>query len=66
MEHTWTESLKVGLVGALGFVTVSGNTMDEWLRLGIGFATFAYTVAKAGSAWLDFIKKRNEKTEKPS
>ena len=56
----------MGLVGALGFVTVSGNAMDEWLRLGIGFATFAYTVAKAGSAWLDFIKKRNEKTEKPS
>ena len=55
----------MGLVGAIGF-TVSGSTMDEWLRLGIGFATFAYTVAKAGSAWLDFIKKRNEKTEKPS
>jgi len=65
VEHTWTESLKVGLVGAIGF-TVSGSTMDEWLRLGIGFATFAYTVAKAGSAWLDFIKKRNEKTKKPS
>lgn len=65
MEHTWTESLKVGLVGAIGF-TVSGSTMDEWLRLGIGFATFAYTVAKAGSAWLDFMKKRNDKTKKPS
>ena len=65
MEHTWTESLKVGLVGAIGF-TVSGSTMDEWLRLGIGFATFAYTIAKAGSAWLDFIRKRNEKTKKPS
>ena len=65
MEQTWTESLKVGLVGAIGF-TVSGSTMDEWLRLGIGFATFAYTVAKAGSAWLDFMKKRNEKTKKPS
>jgi hypothetical protein len=65
VEHTWTESLKVGLVGAIGF-TVSGSTMDEWLRLGIGFATFAYTVAKAGSAWLDFMKKRNEKTKKPS
>lgn len=65
MEQTWTESLKVGLVGAIGF-TVSGSTMDEWLRLGIGFATFAYTIAKAGSAWLDFIRKRNEKTKKPS
>jgi hypothetical protein len=65
VEQTWTESLKVGLVGAIGF-TVSGSTMDEWLRLGIGFATFAYTVAKAGSAWLDFMKKRNEKTKKPS
>jgi hypothetical protein len=65
VEQTWTESLKVGLVGAIGF-TVSGSTMDEWLRLGIGFATFAYTIAKAGSAWLDFIRKRNEKTKKPS
>jgi len=65
VEQTWTESLKVGLVGAIGF-TVSGSTLDEWLRLGIGFATFAYTIAKAGSAWLDFMKKRNEKTEKPS
>lgn len=65
MEQTWTESLKVGLVGAIGF-TVSGSTLDEWLRLGIGFATFAYTIAKAGSAWLDFMKKRNEKTKEPS
>jgi hypothetical protein len=65
VEQTWTESLKVGLVGAIGF-TVSGSTLDEWLRLGIGFATFAYTIAKAGSAWLDFMKKRNEKTKEPS
>ena len=60
--HGWVENLKVGLVGVVGF-TVSGSELDDYIRLGIGTATLVYTVLKAGSAWLDFKKKRNEKRD---
>lgn len=60
MSDTWGEWLKVPLVGAIGF-TVTGSTIDEWLRIGIAAATLVYTIAKAGSAIIEFKKKRNEK-----
>ncbi len=62
MTSTWGEWLKVPLVGAIGF-TVTGSTIDEWLRIGIAAATLVYTIAKAGSAIIEFKKKRNEKRD---
>ena len=60
MTDTWGEWFKVPLVGAIGF-TVTGSTIDEWLRICIAAATLVYTIAKAGSAIIEFKKKKNEK-----
>ena len=60
MADPWGEWLKVPLVGAIGF-TVTGSTIDEWLRICIAAATLVYTIAKAGSAIIEFKRKRNEK-----
>ena len=60
MSDTWGEWLKVPLVGAVG-ITITGSTIDEWLRIGIAAATLVYTIAKAGSAIIEFKRKRNEK-----
>ena len=62
MTDTWGEWLKVPLVGAIGF-TVIGSTIDEWLRICIAAATLVYTIAKAGSAVIEFRRKRNEKRD---
>ena len=62
MTDTWGEWLKVPLVGAIGF-TVTGSTIDEWLRICIAAATLVYTIAKAGSAVIEFRRKRNEKRD---
>jgi hypothetical protein len=60
MSDTWGEWFKVPLVGAVG-ITITGSTIDEWLRIGIAAATLVYTIAKAGSAIIEFKRKRNEK-----
>ena len=60
MSDTWGEWFKVPLVGVIGF-SITGSTIDEWLRIGIAIATLVYTIAKAGSAVIEFKRKRNEK-----
>jgi hypothetical protein len=62
MQNGWAENLKVSLVGAVGF-TVTGSTLDEWLRLGIAFATLVYMGFKAASAARDYFKNENEKMD---
>ena len=62
MQNGWAENLKVGLVGAVGF-TVTGSTLDEWLRLGIAFATLVYMGFKAASAARNYFKNENEKVD---
>jgi hypothetical protein len=62
MQNGWAENLKVSLVGAVGF-TVTGSTLDEWLRLGIAFATLVYMGFKAASAARDYFKDENEKVD---
>jgi len=62
MQNSWAENLKVSLVGAVGF-TVTGSTLDEWLRLGIAFATLVYMGFKAASAARDYFKNENEKVD---
>ncbi len=56
--HDWSESLKVGLIGAMGFA-ITGSHLDYYIRVGIGLATLAYGVAKAGTAWIEFLRKKN-------
>ena len=60
MAESWGEWFKVPLVGVIGF-SITGSTIDEWLRIGIAIATLVYTIAKAGSAVIEFKRKRNEK-----
>ena len=60
MADTWGEWFKVPTIGVIGF-TVTGSTIDEWLRIAIAIATLVYTIAKAGSAVIEFRRKRNEK-----
>ena len=60
MAESWGEWFKVPLVGVIGF-SITGSTIDEWLRIAIALATLVYTIAKAGSAVIEFKKKRNEK-----
>lgn len=60
MAESWGEWCKVPLVGVIGF-SITGSTIDEWLRIGIAIATLVYTIAKAGSAVIEFKRKRNEK-----
>jgi hypothetical protein len=60
MADTWGEWFKVPMVGVIGF-TVTGSTIDEWLRIAIAIATLVYTIAKAGNAVIEFKRKRNEK-----
>jgi len=62
MADTWGEWFKVPMVGVIGF-TVTGSTIDEWLRIAIAIATLVYTIAKAGSAVIEFKRKRNEKRD---
>jgi len=62
MQNSWAENLKVSLVGAVGF-TVTGSTLDEWLRLGIAFATLVYMGFKAASAARNYFKNENEKVD---
>jgi len=62
MQNGWAENLKVSLVGAVGF-TVTGSTLDEWLRLGIAFATLVYMGFKAASAARNYFKNENEKVD---
>ena len=62
MQNGWAENLKVPLVGAVGF-TVTGSTLDEWLRLGIAFATLVYMGFKAASAARNYFKNENEKVD---
>jgi len=60
MAESCGEWFKVPAIGAIGF-TITGSTIDEWLRIAIAIATLVYTIAKAGSAVIEFKKKRNEK-----
>jgi len=60
MAESWGEWFKVPMVGVIGF-SITGSTIDEWLRIGIAIATLIYTIAKAGSAIIEFKRKRNEK-----
>jgi hypothetical protein len=62
MQNGWAENLKVSLVGAVGF-TVTGSTLDEWLRLGIALATLIYMGFKAASAARNYFKNENEKMD---
>lgn len=62
MQNGWVENLKVSLVGAVGF-TVTGSTLDEWLRLGIAFATLIYMVFKAAGAARNYFKNDDEKMD---
>jgi|DEB0MinimDraft_3_1074331.scaffolds.fasta_scaffold28460_2 hypothetical protein len=64
MQSGWAEHLKVALVGAVGF-SITGSTLDEWMRLGIAFATLIYMGFKAATAARDFFKnKHNNNDEK--
>ena len=60
MADSWGEWFKVPAIGVIGF-TVTGSAIDEWLRIAIAIATLVYTIAKAGSAVIEFKRKRNEK-----
>ena len=60
MAESWGEWFKVPMVGVIGF-SITGSTIDEWLRIGIAIATLIYTIAKAGSAIIEFKRKQNEK-----
>ena len=62
MAESWGEWFKVPMVGVIGF-TVTGSTIDEWLRIAIAIATLVYTIAKAGNAVIEFKRKRNEKRD---
>jgi hypothetical protein len=62
MAHHWTEGVKVTLIGAIGF-TVTGSDLDVWIRVGIGLSTLAYGIAKAGTAWIEFLRKKNKEDE---
>ena len=55
----WGENAKVALIGAVG-VTVTGSTIDEWLRIGIALATLIYMSFKAATSVRDFYKNKNE------
>ena len=55
----WGENAKVALIGAVGF-TVTGSTIDEWLRIGIAVATLIYMSFKAATSVRDFYKNKNE------
>jgi hypothetical protein len=55
----WGDTLKVPLIGALGF-SISGSTIDEWLRIGIALATLVYMSFKAATIVRDFYKNKNE------
>jgi hypothetical protein len=55
----WGDTLKVPLIGALGF-SISGSTIDEWLRIGIALATLIYMSFKAATIVRDFYKNKNE------
>ncbi len=56
----WGEHFRVSLIGVVGF-TVTGSTLDEWLRIGIALATLVYMSFKAASAVRDYYKNKNEK-----
>lgn len=57
--NDWGDTLKVPLIGALGF-SISGSTIDEWLRIGIALATLIYMSFKAATIVRDFYKNKNE------
>jgi hypothetical protein len=61
MGQHWTEGVKVTLIGAIGF-TVTGSDLDVWIRIGIGL-TLAYGIAKAGTAWIEFLRKKDNQDE---
>jgi len=62
MGQHWTEGLKVTLIGAIGF-TVTGSDLDVWIRVGIGLSTLAYGIAKAGTAWIEFLREKDKQDE---
>lgn len=62
MQNSWAEHCKVALVGAVGF-SITGSTLDEWMRLGIAFATLVYMGFKAASAARDFLKNKPNKND---
>ena len=57
--NDWGDTLKVPLIGALGF-SISGSTIDEWLRIGIALATLVYMSFKAATIVREFYKNKNE------
>lgn len=57
--NDWGDALKVPLIGALGF-SISGSTIDEWLRIGIALATLVYMTFKAATIVREFYKNKNE------
>ena len=57
--NDWGDTLKVPLIGALGF-SISGSTIDEWLRIGIALATLIYMSFKAATIVREFYKNKNE------
>tara|TARA_R100000234_G_scaffold119602_1_gene103007 strand:+ start:432 stop:620 length:189 start_codon:yes stop_codon:yes gene_type:complete len=62
MGDSTGEWFKVPLIGAVG-ISITGSTVDEWLRIAISTATLVYVIAKAGSAVIEFKRKKNEKRD---
>jgi len=55
----WGEHFRVSLIGVVGF-SITGSTLDEWLRIGIALATLVYMSFKAASSVRDYYKNKNE------
>ena len=57
--NDWGDTFKVPLIGALGF-TITGSSIDQWLRIGIALATLIYMSFKAATIVREFYKNKNE------
>ena len=57
--NDWGDTFKVPLIGALGF-TITGSSIDQWLRIGIALATLIYMSFKAATSVREFYKNKNE------
>ena len=55
----WGEHFRVSLIGVVGF-SITGSTLDQWLRIGIACATLVYMSFKAASAVRGYYNNKNE------
>jgi len=57
--NDWGDTFKVPLIGALGF-TITGSSIDQYLRIAIALATLVYMSFKAATVVRDFYKNKHE------